>query len=88
MNIMTYTFQCLKNMAYTVFQEVALNSTSGQYLLAEHTGIISVGNNIFTFLWLICDAMFSVFIQVSKIFHPPHKLILHGLSFFIPLCSG
>ena len=70
-------------MAYKTFQEVALESASGEYSLAGHTGIISVGNHVLTFLWLICDIIFSVFIQVGKIFHLPQKLVLRSLCFFI-----
>jgi hypothetical protein len=36
-------------MANTTFQEVALESTSGQYSLAVHTGIISVGNQLLNY---------------------------------------
>ena len=73
-------------MAYATFQEVALESTSGQYSLAVHIGIISVGNQVLTFLWLICDSIFSVFIQFG-IFHLPQKFSLRGLYFCIPLCG-
>jgi hypothetical protein len=80
---MSYVSHCLKNMAYTTFQEVALDSTSGQYPLAVHTGIISVSNPVLTFLCLICDVIFSMFIQFGKIFHIPQKLSPRSVLFYL-----
>jgi hypothetical protein len=70
-------------MEYTNFQEVALESTSGEYSLAVHTGIISIGNHVLIFLWLICNTIFSVFIHVGKIFHLKQKLSFRGMYFSI-----